>query len=73
MGTFIDVKQFIKQLNSPRLSRVENKKYNTTLKHLESDSNDDIFDYEEIVTKSKKHLAKNMKYRTKPAIEGYLI
>jgi len=60
-------------LNSPRLSRIDHSKHITTLKHLESDSNDDIFDYEEIVTKSKKHLAKNMKYRTKPAVEGYLV
>ena len=37
----------------------------------ESD-NDDLFDYAEIVSKSKKYIAKTQKYRTKPNIEGYL-
>ncbi|CAD8064526.1 unnamed protein product [Paramecium sonneborni] len=72
MDTFIDVKQFLKNLNDQQKKKT-NKKVFKSFKRSPSDSdNDDLFDYAEIVQKSKKYIAKTQKYRTKPNIEGYL-
>ncbi|CAD8076175.1 unnamed protein product [Paramecium sonneborni] len=72
MDTFIDVKQFLKNLNDQQKKKT-NKKVFKSFKRSQSDSdNDDLFDYAEIVQKSKKYIAKSQKYRTKPNIQGYL-
>ncbi|CAD8158521.1 unnamed protein product [Paramecium octaurelia] len=72
MDTFIDVKQFLKNLNDQQVKK-NPKILFQALKKSQSDSDDeDIFDYAEIVQKSKKVIANSEHFRTKPRIEGYL-
>ncbi|CAD8070202.1 unnamed protein product [Paramecium sonneborni] len=72
MDTFIDVKQFLKNLNDQQIQK-NHKKLLQSIRKSHSDSdNEDLFDYAEIVSKSKKFIANSQHFRTKPNIEGYL-
>ncbi|CAK68846.1 unnamed protein product (macronuclear) [Paramecium tetraurelia] len=72
MDTFIDVKQFLKSLNDQQRKKTQKKVFKSFKRSPSDSDNDDLFDYAEIVSKSKKYIAKTQKYRTKPNISGYL-
>ncbi|CAD8160182.1 unnamed protein product [Paramecium pentaurelia] len=72
MDTFIDVKQFLKNLNDQQKKKTHKRVFKSFKRSSSDSDNDDLFDYAEIVSKSKKYIAKSQKYRTKPNIQGYL-
>ncbi|CAD8067686.1 unnamed protein product [Paramecium primaurelia] len=72
MDTFIDVKFFLKNLNDQQMKK-NRKKLPKLIKRSKSYSNnEDLFDYAEIVQKSKKFIANSRHFRSKPQIEVYL-
>ncbi|CAD8138198.1 unnamed protein product [Paramecium octaurelia] len=74
MDTFLDIKQFLKHLSNQKIAKAEKKKKLKTLKKIDSDSeNDDLFDYAEIIQKSKQIVEKSTVIRHSPDIKGYLI
>ncbi|CAD8058495.1 unnamed protein product [Paramecium primaurelia] len=72
MNTFIDVKQFLKNLNDSQVKKSHKNLFQSLKKSQQDSDDEDIFDYAEIVSKSKKFIANSEHFRTKPKIEGYL-
>ncbi|CAD8140656.1 unnamed protein product [Paramecium pentaurelia] len=73
MDTFLDIKQFLKHLSNQKIDKAEKKKKLKTLKKIDSDSDDDLFDYAEIIKKSKQIVEQSTVIRHSPDIKGYLI
>ncbi|CAD8057485.1 unnamed protein product [Paramecium sonneborni] len=74
MDTFLDIKLFLKHLSNQKITKSEKKKKIKTLKKIDSDSDDDdLFDYAQIVQKSKQIVEKSTIIRHSPDIQGYLI
>ncbi|CAK84941.1 unnamed protein product (macronuclear) [Paramecium tetraurelia] len=74
MDTFLDIKQFLRHLSNQKLASVEIKKKLKTLKKIDSDSdNDDLFDYADIIQRSKNIVENSTVIRHYPDIKGYLI
>ncbi|KAM3137208.1 hypothetical protein pb186bvf_010754 [Paramecium bursaria] len=69
LDTFIDVKKFLKELNSSPTIKQKISRQNIS----DSESDQDQFDYAGIVQKSKKFVAKSLDKRSRPQIKGYLI
>ncbi|CAD8166237.1 unnamed protein product [Paramecium octaurelia] len=72
MDTFIDVKQFLKNLNDSQKKKTHKRVFKAFKRSSSDSDNEDLFDYAEIVSKSKKYIAKSQKQRAKPNIESYL-
>lgn len=69
MDTFLDIKPFLKHLSSQKITKQQAKKRFHTLKRIDYDSdNDDIFDYAEIIQKSKRVIEKSTVIRHQPEI-----
>ncbi|CAD8055489.1 unnamed protein product [Paramecium sonneborni] len=74
MDTFVDIKLFLKHLSNQKIAKSEKKKKLKTLKKIDSDSdNDDLFDYADIIQRSKQIVEKSTIIRHSPDIKGYLI
>ncbi|CAD8145620.1 unnamed protein product [Paramecium octaurelia] len=72
MDTFIDVKFFLKNLNDQQMKK-NRKKIPKSIKRSKSHTDkEDLFDYAEIVQKSKKFIENSRHFRSKPKIELYL-